>query len=94
VTCKKICENFQRREDVRPRFTCPDFRSRARGLEYQPTLVFGVVVVIAGYQDGIAVTSAMQDTVWVGLTLVPALSCLLSAVPFWFYRLGGATKQR
>jgi sugar (glycoside-pentoside-hexuronide) transporter len=51
------------------------------------TLVFGVVVVIAGYEDGIAVTSAMQDTVWIGITLVPAVSCLLSAIPFWFYRL-------
>jgi sugar (glycoside-pentoside-hexuronide) transporter len=50
-------------------------------------MAFGVVIVIAGYEDGIAVTTAMQDTVWVGITLVPALSCLLSAVPFWFYRL-------
>jgi hypothetical protein len=26
--------------------------------------------------------------VFVGITLVPAVSCLLSAVPFFFYRLG------
>lgn len=49
---------------------------------------FGVVVVIAGYEDGIEVTSAMRDTVWIGITLVPAVSTLLSAVPFFFYRLG------
>jgi sugar (glycoside-pentoside-hexuronide) transporter len=51
------------------------------------TAVFGAVVVIAGYQDGITVTPVMQDTVWFGITVVPAISCLLSAIPFWFYRL-------
>jgi hypothetical protein len=35
------------------------------------------------------VTFAMQQTVWLSLTIVPAISCLLSAIPFWFYRLGG-----
>jgi GPH family glycoside/pentoside/hexuronide:cation symporter len=51
------------------------------------TAAFGVVVVLAGYQEGIAVTPEMQQTVWAGITLVPAVSCLLSAIPFWFYRL-------
>jgi len=31
----------------------------------------------------------MQNTVFISITLVPALSCLVSAVPFLFYRLGG-----
>ncbi|HWD62923.1 MAG TPA: glycoside-pentoside-hexuronide (GPH):cation symporter [Humibacter sp.] len=52
-------------------------------------LAFGLVIVAAGYQDGVTVTASMQNTVWVGITLVPAASCLLSAVPFFFYRLGG-----
>lgn len=52
-------------------------------------LVFGVFVVLAGYQDGVAITPEMQQTVWVSITIVPAVSCLLSAIPFWFYRLGG-----
>jgi sugar (glycoside-pentoside-hexuronide) transporter len=51
-------------------------------------LVFGVFIVLAGYEDGVAVTAAMQQTVFIAITLVPAASCLLSAVPFVFYRLG------
>jgi sugar (glycoside-pentoside-hexuronide) transporter len=56
------------------------------------TLVFGAFVVVAGYQSGVEVTRAMQDTVFAAITLVPAASCLLSAVPFVFYRLGAAVK--
>jgi sugar (glycoside-pentoside-hexuronide) transporter len=56
-------------------------------------LVFGLFIVLAGYHDGVHITAAMQQTVWVGLTVVPAISCLLSAVPFLFYRLGGPRAQ-
>jgi Na+/melibiose symporter-like transporter len=49
--------------------------------------VFGLVVAAAGYENGVAVTPAMQGTIWFGFTIVPAISCLLSAVAFWFYRL-------
>lgn len=52
-------------------------------------LVFGLFLVAAGYQNGIAVTPEMQNTVWASITLVPAASCLVSVVPFLFYRLGG-----
>jgi sugar (glycoside-pentoside-hexuronide) transporter len=52
------------------------------------TLAFGIVLVIAGYQEGVDVTPAMQQIVFVGITLVPAASCLISAAPFFFYRLG------
>ncbi|MEP6480400.1 MAG: glycoside-pentoside-hexuronide (GPH):cation symporter [Rhodoglobus sp.] len=51
-------------------------------------LVFGIFVVAAGYQDGVVVTTAMQNTVFGSITLVPALSCLVSVVPFLFYRVG------
>jgi sugar (glycoside-pentoside-hexuronide) transporter len=50
-------------------------------------LVFGLVVAVAGYENGSAVTLEMQQTIWIGFTLVPAASCLLSAAAFWFYRL-------
>ncbi|PZQ89126.1 MAG: hypothetical protein DI534_10210 [Leifsonia xyli] len=50
-------------------------------------LVFGIFVAVAGYQADVAVTPEMQHTVFVSITLVPALSCLVSAVPFAFYRL-------
>jgi GPH family glycoside/pentoside/hexuronide:cation symporter len=52
-------------------------------------LVFGIVIVLAGYEDGVVVTPALQNTIFIGITLVPAVSCLLSAIPFFFYRLGG-----
>jgi sugar (glycoside-pentoside-hexuronide) transporter len=52
-------------------------------------LVFGLFVVIAGYQEGVHITATMQQTVWVSITIVPAISCLVSAIPFVFYRLGG-----
>ncbi len=51
--------------------------------------VFGAFVVIAGYESGVTVTVAMQTTIFASITIVPAVSCLLSAVPFLFYRLGG-----
>lgn len=53
-------------------------------------LLFGIFVVIAGYQEGVTVTREMQQTVWIAITLVPAASCLLSALPFLVYRLPGA----
>ena len=51
-------------------------------------LVFGVFIVIAGYQAGVEVTPEMQNTVFIAITLVPALSCLVSLVPFLFYKIG------
>jgi len=57
-------------------------------------LVFGVFVVLAGYEEGVAVTPEMQHTVWLAITLVPAASCLLSAVPFARYRLVPRTVGR
>lgn len=57
-------------------------------------MVFGVFIVWAGYQEGIAVTAQMQQTVFLSITLVPAASCLLSVVPFAFYRLGAGQKAK
>ncbi|WP_173923349.1 MFS transporter [Agromyces sp. Marseille-P2726] len=50
-------------------------------------LVFGMFIVLAGYEAGVTVTPEMQWTVFASLTLVPAASCLVSAIPFVFYRL-------
>ncbi|BDI22669.1 MFS transporter [Herbiconiux sp. L3-i23] len=57
-------------------------------------LVFGVFVVIAGYEDGVVVTRTIQDVIFTSITVVPAVSCLLSAIPFFFYRLGGTGRGR
>ena len=51
-------------------------------------LVFGLFVAGAGYEAGVEVTPAMQQTVFVAITLVPAASALLSAIPFALVRLG------
>jgi GPH family glycoside/pentoside/hexuronide:cation symporter len=56
-------------------------------------LVFGIFVVIAGYQNGVTITPAMQGTVFASISLVPAVSCLVSMVPFLFYRLGGKQER-
>jgi GPH family glycoside/pentoside/hexuronide:cation symporter len=52
-------------------------------------IVFGAFVALANYSAGVHVTHAMQNTLFISLTLVPAASCVLSAIPFFFYRLGG-----
>ncbi len=57
-------------------------------------LAFGVFLVIAGYQAGIARDTEMQGIVFAAVTLVPAASCFLSAVPFAFYRLEFWTPRR
>ena len=57
-------------------------------------LVFGVFIVAAGYENGVDITPTMQNTVFAAITLVPAASCLLSAIPFLFYRLGGPVVGR
>jgi GPH family glycoside/pentoside/hexuronide:cation symporter len=54
-------------------------------------MVFGAFIVIAGYQAGVEVTPQMQGIVFASITLVPAVSCLVSVVPFFFYRLGADT---
>lgn len=51
-------------------------------------LVFGLFVAAAGYQSETNVTHEMQQTVFLSITLVPAASCLVSAIPFAFVRLG------
>ncbi len=51
-------------------------------------LVFGIFVVAAGYENGITVTPQMQGIVFASITIVPAISCVLSAIPFLFYKLG------
>jgi GPH family glycoside/pentoside/hexuronide:cation symporter len=51
-------------------------------------LVFGLFIVLAGYEKGVHVTPTMQSIVYAAITLVPAASCVLSAIPFLFYRLG------
>lgn len=56
-------------------------------------LVFGLFIVAGGYHEGVRITAAMQQTVWLSITIVPAVSCLVSAIPFVFYRLGGRQRN-
>jgi Na+/melibiose symporter-like transporter len=57
-------------------------------------IVFGAFVALAHYQTGVKVTHDTQNVIFMSITLVPAASCVLSAIPFWFYRLGGDAKQQ
>lgn len=50
-------------------------------------LVFGVLLAATGYESGVVVTPHMQNTVFLSITLIPAASCLVSVLPFLFYRL-------
>jgi sugar (glycoside-pentoside-hexuronide) transporter len=52
-------------------------------------IVFGAFVAIAHYQDGVKVTPDIQNVIFLSITIIPAISCVLSAIPFFFYRLGG-----
>jgi len=56
-------------------------------------LVFGLFVVAAGYESGVTVTPNMQDIVFASITIVPAISCVLSAIPFLFYKLGAPAER-
>ena len=49
---------------------------------------FGIFVTISGYQKGVHVTPTMDSILLVSITLLPAVSCVLSAIPLFFYRLG------
>lgn len=53
--------------------------------------VFALFVVIAGYEAGVKVTPTMENILFMSITLVPAVSCVLCVIPLWFYRLGGPT---
>ncbi len=50
-------------------------------------LASGAFVVLAGYHSGVHITQDMKQTVFFSITVIPAISCVLSAIPFFFYRL-------
>ncbi len=56
-------------------------------------LVFGLFVAAAGYQADAVVTDEMQQTVFAAITLVPAASCVVSAIPFAFYRVSSRSAR-
>ena len=57
-------------------------------------LVFGMVLALTGYESGIVVTPKMQNSVFLSITLIPALSCLVSIVPFLLYKLPNEEPER
>ncbi|MFV0351170.1 MAG: MFS transporter [Oscillospiraceae bacterium] len=50
-------------------------------------LVFGLFLSWIRYEEGVAVTSTMQNSIFFSITIVPAISCLLSIIPILFYKL-------
>jgi sugar (glycoside-pentoside-hexuronide) transporter len=81
-------DDVERRTGVRNdgiSFATLTFSSKIMGA--LAVLVFGAFVVLAGYQDGVKITPELQNTVFFSITVIPAISCVLSAIPFFFYRL-------
>ena len=56
-------------------------------------LVFGMMLASTGYESGIVVTQGMKNTVFLAITLIPAASCLISIVPFLFFRIPEAKTE-
>ena len=50
-------------------------------------LVFGLMLAFTGYESGITVTPQMQNTVFLSITIIPAISCIISVIPFLLYKL-------
>ncbi len=50
-------------------------------------LVFGAALAYLGYEKGVEISERMKDSVYMTITLVPALSCLVSVVPFAFFQI-------
>ena len=51
------------------------------------TLAFSALLIIFRYTKGVLITPEIQSGVFLSLTLIPAVSCLLSALPFISYPL-------
>lgn len=51
------------------------------------TMAFGVAVAFAGYSKGAEITGYIKNVVYFAITIIPAISCLLGAIPFLFYNL-------
>ncbi len=49
------------------------------------TGVFSLIIVAVGYESGVTITTKMKDTVFMSISLIPALSSLVSCIPFFFY---------
>jgi GPH family glycoside/pentoside/hexuronide:cation symporter len=50
-------------------------------------LVFGAVLATVGYEKSAVVTESMKNWIYVSITLVPAVSCLVSVIPFMFFSI-------
>lgn len=51
------------------------------------TLAFMVIMLIVHYEQGVAVTDTMRKGAYFAVTVIPAISCVLGTVPFFFYPL-------
>lgn len=55
------------------------------------TLAFMLVMLVVHYEEGAAITSTIQKGAYFAITIVPAISCLIGVIPFFFYPLSEAT---
>lgn len=54
------------------------------------TLIFMVIMLIVHYEQGKEITYTMQKGAYFAVTVIPAISCLLGTIPFFFYPLSDA----
>lgn len=51
------------------------------------TTAFGIVISAVGYSKGTIITPFIKNGVYFAITIIPAISCLLGTIPFFFYTL-------
>ncbi len=51
------------------------------------TLAFMVVMLVVRYEEGAVITQTIRKGAYFAITIIPAISCLLGTIPFFFYPL-------
>ena len=51
------------------------------------TLAFMVIMLIVHYEQGTEITYTMRKGAYFAVTVIPAISCALGTIPFFFYPL-------
>ena len=51
------------------------------------TLTFMVIMLVVHYEQGVVVTDTMRKGAYFAVTVIPAISCALGTIPFFFYPL-------
>ena len=50
------------------------------------TLAFMVIMLLVRYEDGVQITPTIIRGAMFSISIVPAISCVIGAIPFFFYK--------